>query len=146
MPVESPSGFTPAIELKVELMSSKTSCKEAFKFVMEKVLPEIVNVPSEISENKAKSLSDDERFIPPASFPKFLFLELISVLLASDSTFTSNSPVNAPAFALAVNPSEEEGEIPTDLALKRFSSCKDAADDLSVFKRLFRTPNSEIFA
>ena len=105
----------------------------------------MVNVPAVMSVNRARSLIDALRSNPPARRPKFLFLELISVLLAMDSTFTLNSPVMAPASALAVNPSEEEDDTPTDRALNRSSFCKEVAELFSVLSLLFSTPSSEIF-
>ena len=113
---------------------------------MEKVLPAIVKVPGEISENKARSLMDAFKSKPPARRPKFLFFELISVRLAISSMEMLNSPVIAPASAVAVKSSEEEEEIATERALNRSSFCSAVAELFKVFRRLFRTPNSEILA
>ena len=103
----------------------------------------MVNVPVVISENSAKSFNEDDKSMLPANFPNFLFLELISVREANDSTPTSNSPVNAPASAFVRNPLMTR-EI-CQLILPEQVLVLQCQQKIAIFNLLLSTPSSEIF-
>ena len=69
IPESSFSGFTPLTDPKVAFTLSMTSCKVMFRLSMEKVLPEIVNVPVVMFEKIGRSFNAVFRFTPDASLP-----------------------------------------------------------------------------